>query len=89
MSGKKRPKRARLDDGTYKADDPSTPNVNEAWEEAPPKIEASVKVKPKSASRIVFLGGKRYDANNISPMKLRRLKQEWGASRLKSSGLII
>ena len=24
-------KRARLDDGTFKADDKSTPNVNEAW----------------------------------------------------------
>ena len=31
--------RARNDDGTLKADDPSTPNVNEAWEggEAPKK----------------------------------------------------
>ena len=25
------PKRSRNDDGTYKGDDPSTPNVNEAW----------------------------------------------------------
>ena len=25
-------KRARNDDGTLKADDPSTPNINEAWE---------------------------------------------------------
>ena len=25
-------KRARLDDGTFKADDKSTPDVNEAWE---------------------------------------------------------
>lgn len=29
--------RARNDDGTLKADDPSTPDVNEAWEEAPVK----------------------------------------------------
>lgn len=29
--------RARNDDGTLKADDPSTPNVNEAWEEKPAK----------------------------------------------------
>lgn len=37
-------KRARNDDGTLKADDPATPNVNEAWEggEAP---EAPVKKK--------------------------------------------
>ena len=27
--------RARNSDGTLKADDPSTPDVNEAWEEAP------------------------------------------------------
>ena len=26
-------KRARNDDGTLKGDDPSTPNVNEAWED--------------------------------------------------------
>lgn len=29
--------RARNDDGTLKADDPSTPDVNEAWEDAPKK----------------------------------------------------
>ena len=29
--------RARNDDGTLKADDPSTPDVNEAWEEKPAK----------------------------------------------------
>ncbi len=29
--------RARNSDGTLKADDPSTPDVNEAWEEAPAK----------------------------------------------------
>ena len=27
--------RARNEDGTLKADDPSTPDVNEAWEEKP------------------------------------------------------
>ena len=29
----KKRKRARKADGTYKGDDKSTPNVNEAWEE--------------------------------------------------------
>ena len=29
--------RARNEDGTLKADDPSTPDVNEAWEEKPVK----------------------------------------------------
>jgi hypothetical protein len=31
------PVRARNADGTLKADDPSTPDVNEAWEEKPVK----------------------------------------------------
>jgi hypothetical protein len=31
------PIRARNDNGTLKADDPSTPDVNEAWEEKPVK----------------------------------------------------
>ncbi len=31
------PVRARNDDGTLKADDPSTPDVNEAWEPKPAK----------------------------------------------------
>jgi len=29
--------RARNDDGSFKADDPDTPDVNEAWEEQPKK----------------------------------------------------
>tara|TARA_R100001509_G_scaffold133431_1_gene87017 strand:- start:901 stop:1200 length:300 start_codon:yes stop_codon:yes gene_type:complete len=38
-------KRARNDDGTLKADDPSTPDVNEAWEggKAPKKSARSKK----------------------------------------------
>ena len=35
--------RARKEDGTLKADDPSTPDVNEAWEEKPVK---SKRVRP-------------------------------------------
>ena len=37
--------RARNADGTLKADDPSTPNVNEAWEEKPVKKRRSTKKK--------------------------------------------
>ena len=38
--------RARNDDGTLKADDPSTPDVNEAWEEKPaPKKRGRPKKK--------------------------------------------
>jgi hypothetical protein len=35
--------RARNSDGTLKADDPSTPDVNEAWEEKPVKKKSSAK----------------------------------------------
>ena len=34
---KTNPVRARNDNGTLKADDPSTPDVNEAWEDKPVK----------------------------------------------------
>ena len=36
--GEEEPRRARNADGTYRGDDPSTPDVNEAWEggEEPP-----------------------------------------------------
>jgi len=38
--------RARNEDGTLKADDPSTPDVNEAWEEKPaPKKRGRPKKK--------------------------------------------
>ena len=37
--------RARNSDGTLKADDPSTPDVNEAWEEAPVKKRGRPKKK--------------------------------------------
>lgn len=37
--------RARNDDGTLKGDDPSTPDVNEAWEEAPAKKRGRPKKK--------------------------------------------
>jgi|TARA_R110002074_G_scaffold391785_3_gene576769 hypothetical protein len=40
-------RRARDDDGTYKADDASTPNVNEAWTsgKSPKKKRATKKKK--------------------------------------------
>ena len=31
LFGEEAPNRSRNEDGTYKGDDPSTPNVNEAW----------------------------------------------------------
>ena len=37
--------RARNSDGTLKADDPSTPDVNEAWEEKPVKKRGRPKKK--------------------------------------------
>ena len=35
-TGENDPKRARNADGTYRGDDPSTPDVNEAWEGGEP-----------------------------------------------------
>ncbi len=43
-----KPKRARTKKGTLKADDPSTPEVNEAWEGGKaPKKKAKKKAAPK------------------------------------------
>ena len=39
-------KRARLDDGTFKADDKSTPDVNEAW-------KSGIKTKKKATKKKV------------------------------------
>ena len=42
-------KRARLDDGTFKADDKTTPDVNEAWKsgKSPAKAEKKKETKKK------------------------------------------
>jgi hypothetical protein len=37
-----RRKRTRQDDGTFKGDNPATPEVNEAWEDAPAAEEAAI-----------------------------------------------
>ena len=37
--------RARKKDGTLRADDPSTPHINEAWEEKPAKKRGRPKKK--------------------------------------------
>lgn len=47
-------KRARTKDGHFVADDPSTPDVNEAWEEVseePKKVEPSKKAKQRKAPK--------------------------------------
>jgi len=43
--------RARNNDGTLKADDPSTPDVNEAWVEKPVKKAAPKKVAKKTTKK--------------------------------------
>ena len=45
------PKRARNDKGHYVADDPSTPDVNEAWEGGEAPEEKEVKPAPKKRGR--------------------------------------
>ena len=49
FSGYNKPKRARTKKGTYKGDDTSTPDVNEAWVggKAPSKKPKAKKVKVK------------------------------------------
>lgn len=45
-------RRARTEDGHFKADDPSTPDVNEAWEEVEEKpAKKTAKAKPKAAPK--------------------------------------
>ena len=48
-----KPQRARTKKGTLKADDPSTPEVNEAWEggKAPKKKAVKRKAAPKKAAK--------------------------------------
>ena len=43
--------RARNDDGTLKGDDPSTPDVNEAWVETPVKKAAPKKTAKKTVKK--------------------------------------
>jgi|TARA_R100001244_G_scaffold56995_2_gene48482 hypothetical protein len=43
-------KRARTGKGTYRGDDPSTPNKNEAWLEESAKKKAPVKKRPSPFS---------------------------------------
>ena len=38
-------KRARLDDGTFKADDKTTPDVNEAWKSGKSPAKKEIKKK--------------------------------------------
>tara|TARA_R100001377_G_scaffold82039_2_gene62000 strand:- start:158 stop:376 length:219 start_codon:yes stop_codon:yes gene_type:complete len=47
--------RARLDSGEFRGDDPSTPNVNEAWENTnmTEKKEAAVKKAPAKSKKAV------------------------------------
>ena len=45
-------KRARLDDGTFKADDKSTPDVNEAWKSGKsPKKKKKKKTTRKKVTK--------------------------------------
>ena len=43
--------RARNDDGTLKADDPATPDVNEAWVEKPVAKKTTRKPRKKAESK--------------------------------------
>lgn len=43
--------RARNDDGSFKGDDPSTPDVDEAWEPAPVKVAATKRRATKAKGK--------------------------------------
>ena len=51
MEEEDEPKRARNDKGHYVADDPSTPDVNEAWEGGEAPEEKKAKPAPKKRGR--------------------------------------
>jgi hypothetical protein len=55
-------KRARLDDGTFKADDKSTPDVNEAWKSG------------KSPKKKKCCGGSKCKASGFVPNKKKAKK---------------
>jgi len=62
-------RRARTNTGHYKADDPSTPDVNEAWEdvtlsEVTPDVEVEAKPtpKPKSVPDVIW-----FESRNEEP----------------------
>ena len=65
------PKRARNDKGHYVADDPKTPNVNEAWEggKAPKKTKKKKTTKKKKAKTKSQSGGKAKTASNVKQSK--------------------
>lgn len=66
VSGKdSEPVRAREEDGQYQADDPATPDVNEAYVSGAPPTRAEMKLKAKE------LGINH--RSNISDNKLRKL----------------
>ena len=65
-------RRARKPDGTYKGDNPATPDVNEAWEptnieEALPKKENPYAVKQKVAGTSQDTAGKYSKKAKVKP----------------------
>jgi hypothetical protein len=50
-------KRARTQSGTYRGDDPSTPDVNEAWEEPTVVTKKKATPKKKAATKKVAVTG--------------------------------
>ena len=50
MAEQKKPRRARTSDGQYQADDPSTPNVNEAYVQDTPDVTPRTRKTPEKKS---------------------------------------
>lgn len=51
VEAKVKPKRARNKKGQLKADDPSTPNVNEAWEDGKAPVKTTKKTTKKKTTK--------------------------------------
>ena len=66
---KKKNKRARNEEGQFVGDDPSTPDINEAFaEDAQPPKEAPAKAPAKASG-----------PKKLTPGQIKKLKSEWGS----------
>jgi hypothetical protein len=65
---KKKNKRARDEEGQFVGDDPSTPDINEAFAEDALPAKASPKASPKASG-----------PKKLTPGQIKKLKGEWGS----------
>ena len=86
-SGTKKPdpaKRARNADGTYKGDDKSTPDVNEAYEKSKPGTKATTKPRNPAAKQRAAAAPKKPAAKKAPAKKPAPKKQHTYAPKVQS-----